>query len=160
MLSEPKFVDRDPQPYAAIRITLAQSQIAEEAPKLVGEILGWIARNGEQAGDLFFNYTRMYGSKMDMEVGAPTRTLLTGDGRVTTGTLPGGRYATLTYTGHYSGLRDAHEQLHQWLARQPDMEPFDMAGSGLTLLEIYETDPAEVPDPSQWVTHIAFKLSD
>jgi effector-binding domain-containing protein len=160
MLSEPKIITREPQSYAAIRLTASQSEIAEKAPPLIGEVLGWIAQHGEQAGAAFFNYTRMAGSTLDIEVGAPTKTLLKGDGRVVAGTLPAGRYVTVTYTGHYSGLRDAHEQLHQWLARQPDTQPFDMAGGGLTLLEIYETDPDEVADPAQWITHIVFKLKD
>ena len=29
---------------------------------------------------------------------------------------------------------------------------------GLTLLEIYETDPTEETDPNKWVTDIAFLL--
>ena len=160
MLSEPKIIKREPQPYAAIRITVEQSAISRDAPPLVGQILGWVAQHGEQAGDAFFNYTRMYGSKMDMEVGAPTKTLLKADGRVTTGTLPGGRYATLTYTGPYDGLRDAHEHLHLWLAKQAGLKPFDMEAGGLTLLEIYETDPDEEPNPEKWITHIAFRLGD
>jgi effector-binding domain-containing protein len=160
VLSEPRIITREPQPYAAIPITVEQSQISEKAPPLVGEILGWIGKNGEQVGPAYFNYARMYGSKMDMEVGAPTKTRLKGDGRVATGVLPGGRYVWATYTGHYSGLRDAHEQVHQWLAKQPGLKPFDMEGGGLTLLEIYETDPEEVPDPANWITHIAFRLGD
>lgn len=30
----------------------------------------------------------------------------------------------------------------------------------LTLLEIYETDPAEEPGASRWIAEIAFKLRD
>jgi effector-binding domain-containing protein len=160
MLSEPKIIMREPQPYAAIRITVEQSAISQDAPPLVGEILGWVAQHGEQAGDAFFSYTRMYGSKMDMEVGAPTKTLLKGDARVSTDTLKGGRYVFATYTGHYSGLYHAHQQVHEWLAKQAGLKPFDMEAGGLTLLEIYETDPDEEPNPDKWITHIAFRLGD
>jgi hypothetical protein len=35
-----------------------------------------------------------------------------------------------------------------------------MEAGGLTLLEIYETDPDEEPNPDKWITHIAFRLGD
>ena len=160
MLTEPKFTTREPQPYAAIRLGVAQVEIGAKAPPLVPAIIEWIERHGKQAGDAFFNYTKMDGGQMEMEVGAPTATVLTGDDRVVTGTLPGGRYVEVTYTGHYDGLRAAHESLHQWLGRQ-GMTPQGLGGdTPATLLEIYETDPDEVSNPDDWITHIAFKLPD
>jgi effector-binding domain-containing protein len=159
MLSEPKFVDHPSQPYAAIRLTLEQSEVAEHAPPLIEEIIGWVASRGEQTGPVFFNYTRMEGSRMAMEVGAPTATLLAGDGRVVADTLPAGRYVTVTHTGPYDQLRAAHELLHEWLAKQ-GLPPQGMGPGRSTLLEIYHTDPSEEPDPSKWVTEIAFRLGD
>jgi len=159
MLSEPKFITRDPQPYAAIRIRATQPDVSRKAPPLVPEILDWVAANGEQAGPAFFNYTRMDGADMDSEIGAPTTRLLAGNDRVATGTRPGGRYVMATYTGDYSGLRGAHEALHAWLSKQ-GLQPRMDDGSRMTLLEIYETDPDDLPDPADWITHIAFKLPE
>lgn len=157
MLSEPRIVTRPAEPYAAIRLTVEQPEISQKAPPLIPEIIGWVRKNGRQAGPVFFNYTRMDGLRTDMEVGAPTEGQLKGDGRVATGTLPAGRYLWATYTGHYSGLYAAHEELHRW-SREQNLLP-DM-GERQTLLEIYETDPEGEPDPGKWVTHIAFKLPD
>ena len=161
MLSEPKFITRAAQPYAAIPLTVEQSEIHLHAPPLVGEILGWVARNAKQAGPVFFNYVAMEpGKPMGMEVGAPIEAPVNGDDRVIIGTLPGGRYASVTWTGPYDKLRDAHMALHDWLGKQ-SITPKSLAeGKGLTLLEIYITDPNEVPDPKDWVTEIAFKLED
>lgn len=158
MISEPKFVTRAPQPFAAIRIDLDQREIATKTPPLIGEILDWVGRNGEQAGPAFFNYVRMQGMAMSIDVGVPTSALLPGDGRVRTGMLPGGRYGTVTFTGHYNEIRSAHEALHAWLGGQavPPQPP----GSDMTLIEFYETDPAVVTDPRQWVTRIEFKVPD
>ena len=158
MISEPQFISREPQPYAAIRIDVDQREIATRTPPLIGEILAWVAGNGEQAGPAFFNYVRMQGMQMSIDVGAPTTVLLPGDDRVRTGTLPGGRYGTVTYTGHYDGLRGAHEALHEWLATQnvPQLPP----GAEMTLIEFYDTDPAVVTDPDKWVTRIEFKVPD
>jgi effector-binding domain-containing protein len=159
MLSEPKIINRGPQPYAAIRLTVERPKIGEQAPPLTGEVMAWLAAKGiGPTGAPFFNYTRMRGETMDMEIGWPTASLFPGDGRVVTGTLPEGKYATLRYTGDYSGLYAAHEALHQWLATQK-LPPQDMEGGGLTLLEIYETDPAQEPNPDKWITDVAFRLS-
>ncbi len=159
-LSEPKIVTRDPQAYAAIRLTVEQPRIGEVAPPLHDDVMTWLKGKGlEATGAPFFNYTRMQGMMMDMEVGWPIAEIVPGGDRVVTGTLPGGRYLTATYTGPYTGLYEGHEQLHQWAQKQ-HLPPQDMEQGGLTLLEIYETDPVAEPDPSKWVTEIAFKLSD
>jgi effector-binding domain-containing protein len=161
MLSEPKIITRAPQPYAAIRLSVEQPEIHLKAPPLIGEILGWAAQHAKQAGPAFFNYTAMEpGKPMEMEVGVPIEAPVKGDGRVVGGTLPGGKYATVTWTGPYDKLRDAHMALHDWLAKQKLPKQSSGNDKGLTLLEIYETDPDEVPDPKDWVTEIAFKLSD
>ena len=55
MISEPKFITRAAQPYAAIPLTVEQSEIHLHAPPLVGEILGWVARNAKQAGPVFLD---------------------------------------------------------------------------------------------------------
>jgi effector-binding domain-containing protein len=161
MLSEPKIITRPAQPYAAIPLTVEQSAIHIHAPPLVGEILGWIARHAKQAGPAFFNYVTVQpGKPMEMEVGAPIAAPVKGDGRVITGTLPGGRYASVTWTGPYDKLRDAHMALHEWLEKQAIPKQSLGDGKGLTLLEIYITDPQEVADPKDWITEIAFKLND
>jgi effector-binding domain-containing protein len=164
MLSEPKFITRGEQPYAAIRLTLKQSEIPQKAPPLNDEVMGWLkAQAAAPTGAPFFNYTRMGpGEEMEMEVGWPTATVLKADGKMVTGTLPAGRYASVRYTGPYDGLYGAHSQLHEWLGKQ-GMVPRNWGGADTgrsTLLEIYETDPAEVPDPQQWITDIAFRLPD
>lgn len=163
MLSDPKFITRGEQPFAAIRLTLKQPEIPQKAPPLNDEVMAWLKAHGAApAGAPFFNYTRMGpGDDMEMEVGWPTASVLKADGKVTTGTLPAGRYATVRYTGPYDGLYNAHSQLHEWLGKQ-GMAPRDWGSSAgrSTLLEIYETDPGEEPDPQKWVTDIVFRLSD
>jgi effector-binding domain-containing protein len=160
MSSDPQFTQREPQPYAAIRLDVAQDEIGRLAPPLIGDVIGWVERHGKQVGPVFFNYLRMHDGRVEMEVGAPTDTFLDAGARFTTGMLPGGRYAEVTYRGHYDGLRDAHMALHDWLGRQ-GMRPADgPSGEAHTLLEIYVTDPDEVPDPADWITQLAFKIPD
>jgi effector-binding domain-containing protein len=159
MLSEPAFVTRPEQPYAAIRLTLDAATIPERAPPLIEEIIGWVASTDSRPDRCSSTTPRWRAAAWTMKVGAPTTTRLEGDGRVATESLPAGRYATVTYTGPYDQLRAAHELLHEWLAKQ-GLPPQGMGQGRSTLLEIYHTDPSEEPDPSKWVTEIAFRLGD
>jgi effector-binding domain-containing protein len=158
-LSEPTFINRDPQPYAALKFAVPQQDIPQVAPPKIQEILAWAGEHGQPAGPVFFNYTSMQpGRPMDMEVGVPLAKVVPGDAKVETGTLPGGRYVSVTWTGPYDKLHEAHDSLHRWLKQQK--LPLQDGGEGTTLLEIYHTDPGEEPDPQTFVTEIAFKISD
>lgn len=163
MLSEPQIVTRPDQPFAAIRISLDRSEIPSKAPPLIGEVAAWLGSKGAApVGAPFFSYLAMpEDGPMVMEVGFPTASLLTGDGRVRTGTIPGGRFATLIHTGPYDGLYDANVALGEWLGREglPRSMPAAAAGEyEAALLEIYGTDPAAEPDPQKWETEVAFRL--
>ncbi|MDC9824806.1 GyrI-like domain-containing protein [Devosia sp. ZB163] len=163
MLSEPKIVSRPDQPFAAIRISLDREEIAARAPPLIGEVAGWLGSKGvAPAGAPFFNYIEMTdGRPMVMEVGFPTDTELVGDGRVRTGTIPAGRFATLSHTGPYDGLYEANHALGAWLEKQDEPRPMASQSRGQydhSHLEIYWTDPQQEPDPQRWVTEVAFRL--
>lgn len=165
MLSEPQIVTRPDQPFAAIRISLDRSEIPTKAPPLIGEVAGWLGSKGTApAGAPFFSYLEMpEHGPMVMEVGFPTAALLAGDSRVRTGTIPGGRFATVVHTGPYDGLFDANVALGEWLGKQGVPHPMPEATAGeyeAALLEIYETDPAAEPDARKWVTEVAFRLGN
>ena len=163
MLSTPEIVTRPDQPFAAVRISLDRSDIPSKAPPLIGEVAGWLAAKGvAPVGAPFFSYLEMpEDGPMLMDVGFPTATELAGDGRVRTGTIPAGRFATLIHTGPYDGLYEANVALGEWLGKQgiPHTMPDDAAGEyDAALLEIYTTDPATEPDPQTWETEVAFRL--
>lgn len=162
MLTEPKIVEKAAQPYAAIVLKLRQPEIAEQAPPLVDEVIAWVkAKGGEFAGAPFFNYVNFLpGGVMDMQVGMPTATVLPAEGRFATGTLPGGRYASITATVPCHELHDANMQLDQWARTQGH----DFAGrvdgdcfKDATRLEVYLKDPGEDPSGHP-VTEIAFRI--
>ena len=163
MLTEPKIVTRAAQPFAAIVLTLRQPEIAQKAPPLVEDVIAWVRQHGGQpAGAPYFNYVNFLpGGTMEMQVGVPTEAVLKGDGKVTTGTLPGGRFASMTLTGPYQELHDVNMKLGDW-ARQAgynlDGEEESDRFVGATRMEIYHTDPGIDPsgDP---VTEVAFRLA-
>ncbi|MBN9361406.1 MULTISPECIES: GyrI-like domain-containing protein [unclassified Devosia] len=163
MLSTPEIVARPDQPFAAIRVGLERRDIPSRAPPLIGEVAGWLAAHGAApVGAPFFSYLEMpEEGPLVMEVGFPTATLLTGDARVRTGTIPAGRFARLIHTGPYDGLYEANVALGEWLGKQGIAHPMPEQSPGAydaALLEIYETDPATEPDPQKWKTEVAFRL--
>lgn len=163
MLTEPKIVEKAAQPYAAIALTLRQPEISEQAPPLVDDVIAWVkAKGGELAGTPFFNYVNFLpGGTMEMHVGLPTKTLLAGEGRYFTGTLPGGRYASLTATVPYHELHDANMKLHDWATAQGHKLDGTERGDrfvNANRMEIYHKDPGEDPSGHP-VTEIAFRLA-
>lgn len=161
-MTEPKLETKVPQPYAAVVLELTQPEISQKAPPLIADVIAWVrTKGGETAGPPFFNYVRFApGGQMTMQVGMPTRTLLEGDKTMTTGTLPGGRYAVLTHTGPYHELKEANMALGDWartegLVLDGHVESNGFAGA--TRLEIYR-DPGQEPSGHP-VTEVAFRIA-
>lgn len=164
MLTEPKLVERPAQPYAAYVLTVAQPEISQVAPPLIGKVVEWLQSQGAtQSGPPFFNYFGFLANgRMQMQVGMPTTTVLVAKGDVTTGTLPAGRFASVTHTGPYHELHEANMALDEWCRGQGLTFAGVKRDGGMfdaTRLEIYKKDPGE--DPSGFpVTEVAFRLKD
>lgn len=164
MLTEPKIVERGPQPYAAIVLRLRQPEIAGQAPQLIGEVVQWVlAKGGQLTGPPIFNYVGFFpGGEMELQVAMPTDRVLAPDGRFSTGTIPGGRFASLTATADYSELHDANMKLDDWASKQGlklDGEEQGDSYVNANRMEIYHKDPGE--DVSGLpVTEVAFRLRD
>jgi len=102
MTTEPKLEHRDVQPYAAIRKQVTMREIGTVLPPLIGEVFGFLQRQGvAPAGAPFFRFLIVdMERQLDMEVGWPVASAVSGDGRISAGVLPAGRYAVLVHTGH------------------------------------------------------------
>jgi len=162
MLTEPRIVEKPDQPYAAIMLTLRQPEIAQQAPPLIEDVIAWVkAQGGELSGAPFFNYVTFFpGGTMEMQVGMPTRSVLAANGRFATGTLPGGKFASITATVPYSELHDANMKLDDWAKAQGHVLDGTVEGDrfvGANRMEIYHKDPGEDPSGHP-VTEIAFRL--
>jgi predicted transcriptional regulator YdeE len=82
---------------------------------------------------------------------------------VVVGTLPAGRYATLTVHGHYDKLMDATAALMRWAGEQGivwDAEATPQGERFAGRFEVYPNDPREVPNPDDWETEIWIKTRD
>lgn len=161
-MSEPSLQQRGAQPYAAIRVRVPQAQISSACPPLIGEVFAWLAAHDlEPAGAPFFRYARMDQDGETIDVGVPlARKASVADERVRFGTLPAGRYATLTYTGPYHGIPQAAQRLMAWGPQQGLKWASSPEDQEMAYIEFYPTDPMREPDPQKWVTELVNLVQD
>ena len=159
----PEIEERSEQPYVGIAVTATMDDLSEVVPALNSEVFGWLADHDiAPVGAPFWRYTvvEMPG-RLEIVSGVLVGRPVEGDGRISSGVLPAGRYATLCHHGHPDRLREATKELLDWAD-----------GEGLTFdasadrtrwgcrLEEYLDDPQTQPDMNQWVTRVAIRLAD
>jgi effector-binding domain-containing protein len=164
MPAAPQIETRAAQPYAAIRARVTMAELSGLGARF-GEVFAWLdARGVVPAGAPFWRYNVIdMAHELEVDVAVPVDAAVGGDGRVVSGVLPAGRYATLTHVGHPSELYGITGVLLDWAAAQGltwDMSPGEEGERWGARLETYLTDPSEEPDMSKWVTELAFRLAD
>jgi effector-binding domain-containing protein len=163
-ITEPKLEDRNAQHYMGIRAQVPWSEFKKVVPQFLGEVFAWLEKQGvAPAGPPFMRYYVInMESNMDIELGVPVASALSGDDRIRAGILPAGRYASLIYTGVSNGIK-GNGALLDWGAQKGlvwdrwDVENGDAFASRV---EFYLTDPAEEPHQAEWETEVAIRLAD
>jgi effector-binding domain-containing protein len=164
MISEPKLEDRNEQHYVGIRTQVTMQELGTVIPQLLGEVFAWLGKQGiAPAGAPFIRYLVIdMEALLDIEMGVPVASTLSGDGRVSAGVLPAGRYASLVYTGIDNGIK-ANWALLKWGAEKGLVWDSWVAekGDGFgARIESYLSDPEKEPDPAKWETEVAIRLAD
>lgn len=165
MMTLPETVERPEMPYAYVPFTVRMDQMKIPADEGFPKLFAYLARHGlTPRGPAFYNYRRIdMATTLDVEAGIALEAAGPEDGEVKTGTLPGGRFMSLDWHGHYDALEKVTGVMIGWarLTQQDfDMEQKPDGDHFACRLELYETDPSDVPDPRDWVTSLAFKLKD
>jgi effector-binding domain-containing protein len=165
MSAAPRIETRAEQPYAAVRAQVTMETLGTVVPPLNQEVFAWLGERGiAPAGAPFWKYDVIdMAGKLEVEAGVPVTAAVAGDGRVISGVLPAGRYATVVHVGHPSELSEATGALLDWAAGQDltwDMSPGEDGERWGSRLEIYLTDPREEPDMTKWETQLAIRLAD
>ena len=164
-MSAPEIVTRAEQPYVAVRARVTIETLGVVVPPLNQLVFAWLGERGvAPAGAPFWKYDVIdMPGRLEVEAGVPVTAAVEGDGRVISGVLPAGRYATVVHVGHPSELAGATGALLDWAAERGltfDMSPGENGERWGSRLEIYLTDPREEPDMSKWETQLAFRLAD
>ncbi|HVV23608.1 MAG TPA: GyrI-like domain-containing protein [Pseudonocardiaceae bacterium] len=157
---EPEITERSEQPYVAITATVTMDTLAPTLVPLMPEVFAWLGERGvAPAGPPFWKYDVVdMEHELVVQVGVAVASAVAGDERVTAGVLPAGRYATVVHVGHPDELARATGDLLAWADRNGLKWDSDGPRWGCRLEE-YLTDPAEVPDMTQWETRLAFRLT-
>ncbi len=163
MHTEPKIIMREAQPYVAMRRHVLLPFDDDTIDAILPRLWDWLAAHAvEPAGPAFLKYDLVDPQHgVDIEFGAPTAALLVPDAETVVGTLPAGRYASLTYHGHYRNLMPVTAELLHWMAARGESLDAQATPQGdrfAARLEIYTNDPREVLEPENWETVLAFKL--
>jgi effector-binding domain-containing protein len=161
-VTEPKIDYRNEKPYLGIRTQTPFKGMSKVIGKLFKELSAWAEQQGvAPAGPPFLRlHVIDMAGEMDLEVGVPVEMALPGDGRVTPGVLPAGRYASLVYVG--SGLT-GNKTLLDWarangLAWDRWQDP--KGDAFRSRYETYLTDPDVEPRKTKWEVEVAIKLAD
>jgi len=163
MSAAPRIETRPEQPYVAIRAQVTMQTLGTVIPPLNQEVFAWLEERGvAPAGPPLWKYNVIdMEGLLEVEAGVTVADAVPGDGRVISGVLPAGRYATLVHVGHPDGLLQATKELMESAAGRGltwDMSPGENGERWGCRLEIYLDD--DEPDMSKWETQLAFRLAD
>jgi effector-binding domain-containing protein len=160
MIAPPRVEQRPERLYVGIQVVTPFRGMLKVRDELLQEVRAWLESSDVEPiehGFLRLHVIDMSGP-MDIEVGYFTRRSCEGGGRIKPGSMPAGRYATLTYRDH--SVR-ANRALIEW-ARDNGIE-FDRheEPEGDAFGCRYEanlTDPRQEPRKTRWDVELAFRI--
>lgn len=164
MMTEPRLEERPAQPYVARRTLATMQELGTVIPQEHQRVYAWLRQHGiTPAGAPFIRYRVIdMMAQLDIELGVPVASAVTGDDDIVADALPAGRYATLIYTDVRRGV-EANAALLEWGARQGLVWDSWTAENGEGFgarLETFLTDPQEEPDLAKWQTEVAIRVAD
>ena len=152
MAHEVETRDIEPQATAGIRATTTPEELGRVLGEILPEVWGYLRDQGTQpAGPPFARYHEYRQDRVELEAGLPVAEPVTGEGRISAGTLPGGKVAATWHVGPYDTLSTAYEALEAWIGDQ-DRKPVGAPW------EVYWTDPGETSDSSEWKTEVLWPI--
>ncbi len=164
MLTLPEIVERPAQPYAYVNFTVPMNQMQKPADEGFPQVFSHLQKHGlTPIGPAFYNYRRIdMSDTLDVEAGIAVEAPGPEEENVRFGTLPSGKFVTLTWHGHPDALMTVTGMLIGWLKEtgtRLDVAERSDGDHFACRLELYESDPSEVPNMDEWVTVLAFKLA-
>lgn len=153
------------QPYVAIAVVLNLNEW-DMHDIVVKELTDWLSHNGVKiAGPLFYRYLTLgnLSTPFNIEVGYPVATEVQGNGRIITGSIPKGTFATLVHCGHPGNLNTSLEIMQCWARKQDIQWKYDQQNGKQVwagCFEFYLTNPTNIPDKSQWRMALALLIEE
>lgn len=138
------------QPTLSIRFRAAVQDLAQAFGRVYGAIGAYLEAKGEQpAGGVYATYYNMDMQNLDIEAGFTVTRPVPGKGEIQPGEIPAGTYAICHYTGDYSAIAPAYDDLTRFVQENGFMP------SGVAY-EWYLNDPE---DPNLRETDVSFPVA-
>jgi hypothetical protein len=158
-------VDLPEQPFVGVTKTVTMTTIPETADEIPG-LIDWVLNHGyTPSGAPFLRYLVIdMERELVMQAGVPVASPVQAPGATWSSErcrLAGMRRRPMS--GHPDELENVTGRFLQWADGEGlrfDVRPSDHGDVWASRIEWYETNPAEQPDMSQWVTRLTFKLAD
>ncbi|MGH1488963.1 MAG: helix-turn-helix domain-containing protein [Acidimicrobiales bacterium] len=135
---------------------LDRDKIADGLAEVLPAAFGYAMAQGlAMAGPPFVRYIDQSPAFVTVEAGVPLAEPAPeppSDAGISAGSIPAASVATTIHKGPYETLGEAYVALDRWMDDQ------GVAAAGPSW-EVYLTDPAEVPDPAEWLTEINWPIS-
>jgi effector-binding domain-containing protein len=174
MTPQPQVERRPAQPYLGIRARVTdEAELRRAVDRGFPELFGWLQENDvAPAGPPFIRFVELDGGgdPREIEMAVPVATAVSspGPGRIQSGALPAGRYATLLHVGPYASsevpdLSAARTALLGWAEEQGvelESSPTEEGTEFRACVERYITDPSQEPDWSKWETELAYLTAE
>lgn len=146
-----QLIDRAAQPVLSIRTHTSVQQLPEQLGRAYGAIVEYLADMGERpAGPPFAVYYNMDMQNLDVEMGFPVATPLSGEDAIQANLFAKGQYAMCVHNGPYGDIGAAYEALTVW------MQDHGYTPTGIAY-EFYLNDADETP-PEELQTQIFFPV--
>jgi RNA polymerase sigma-70 factor (ECF subfamily) len=160
----PHALDRPAQPYVGTRATVTLDAMGRIADRIPG-LMAWLAeRHVTPTGPPFLRYLTIDMARaLVVEAGVPIAVPVHVTDEVFAATLPAGRYIVTTHRGHPDGLVRATAELLAWADARGlrwDVQDTPDGQAWGCRLEVFRTDPREVPSMDDWETDLVFRLAD
>jgi effector-binding domain-containing protein len=161
MMTLPRIVEREETHYAAVAAEV-HMPFGEAIGPLMGEAAGYLESAGVKGfGPAVFKYNIIDMPRLEVELGFVTPGPVAGNERVKADVLPAGKYATVTYFGHYDNLERVTGVLIGWGKQtgvEWDSSPGPSGEHFVSRVEIYPNGPDDEPNPEKWETQIYIKV--
>jgi AraC family transcriptional regulator len=155
-----------PQPVLVMRRRVKPAEIGSTLAEVLPSVFKHAQQTGAAiAGQPFTRYVLWGPGLVTIEAGLPVVASgnnfkdgksasddAAGGSEIVADCLPGGPVATVTHSGPYEKLSEAHAAIEQWIEAQG----LHAAGPPW---ETYTTDPADYPDPQDWKTDVFWPLA-
>lgn len=147
----PRIITRDAETTAVVRARERMDNLPALYDRAYPALAAALAEQGMGHGAAFGRYGAMDEGVVDIEIGFVTDGVVSPDGDVAPGEIPGGEYATITHVGSYDSLGASWEALGAWIKEQGRT-------AGQTVFEVYTDDPTDA-DPATLRTDLFWSLA-